>query len=297
MKHKKKGSISWRQKVFPYVMIAPNMVIFSIFVIIPAICGLYYSLHEWKGIGTPKFIGLENYLTAFSDTRFWESMLRTTLYALISLPLIIIIPLLLALLMVQQIPGKGFFRAAIYWPSMISYIVAGVAFKFLFSDASGIINYILLLFGGGKVEWLTNRYNAFAVVILASVWSLSGYYMVMFMSGLQSIPLSYYEAAKTDGATALQRFFRITLPLMKPTIFLVLILGLLNLFKAYGLVISLTGGGPGNSTKFVVQYIYERAFSDYNMGYACTLSVILMVILGVFTVIQYKGSNGGGMID
>lgn len=121
--------------------------------------------------------------------------------------------------------------------------------------------------------------------------------MVMFMAGLQNIPLSYYEAATVDGATSVQKFIFITLPLVRPTTFLVMILGLLNLFKAYGLVISLTGGGPAGATKFVVQFIYEKAFSEFNMGYACALSMLLMVILGIFTGIQFKINRGGNVND
>ena len=145
----------------------------------------------------------------------------------------------------------------------------------------------------GRVDWLTQNGTAMGVVVLATVWSRAGFYMVIFMAGLQSISVSYYEAADVDGANVFQKFFRITLPLIRPTTFLVLILGLIDLFKAYGLVISLTGGGPAGATKFIVQYIYERAFSEFNMGYACTLSIILMVVLGIFTGIQFAINKGG----
>ena len=297
MKRTDKGVISWKQKIFPYVLIAPNTIIFVVFIIVPAICGIYYSMTEWKGIGEPVFIGLANYAQAFTDAKFWTAIWHNCVYAVITLPLIIVIPLLLANLLIQKLPGKGFFRAIIYWPSMISYIVTGVAFKFIFGDASGIINYILSHFGMEKIEWMTQGTTAMAVVIIATVWSCSGYYMVMFMAGLQSIPVSYYEAAEVDGASAFQRFMRITVPLIRPTMFLVLILGLLNLFKAYGMVISLPGGGPAGATKFAVQFIYERAFSEFDMGYACALSIILMVLLGVFTCIQFKLNKGGSVND
>lgn len=297
MKRKHKGVISLQQKVFPYLLILPNTLVFFTFVIVPAFGGVYYSMTEWKGIGQPEFVGLDNYITAFSDAKFWASLGRTVLYTAISLPLIVGISLLLANLMIQEFRGRGFFRAAIYWPSMISYIVVGVAFKFIFGDTTGIINYLLSAFGAMKIEWLTQSVTAMAVVILATLWSCAGYYMVMFMAGLQNIPVSYYEAATVDGATSVQKFFFITLPLVRPTTFLVLILGLLNLFKAYGLVISLTGGGPAGATKFVVQFIYEKAFSEFDMGYACALSMLLMVILAVFTVIQFKVNRGGNVND
>lgn len=296
-KSKRRGVKSLQQKIFPYILIAPNTFIFLCFIIIPALCGFYYSLTEWEGIGEPVFIGLANYVKAFGDVKFWQAFIRTVKYVVITLPLIIVISLLLANLMIQKIPGKGIFRAVIYWPAMISYIVTGVAFKFIFGDSTGIINYLIELMGGTGIEWLMDSNHALAVVVMATLWSCAGYYMIMFMSGLQSIPISYYEAAKIDGASAFQRFMKITLPLIKPTLFLVLILGFLGLFKAYGMVISLTGGGPASATKFVVQYVYEKAFQEYSMGYACTLSILLMVILAVFTILQFKVSKGGEVND
>ena len=295
--NKRRGVKSLQQTIFPYFLIAPNTLIFLCFIIIPAIYGVYYSLTEWQGVGTPVFVGIANYQKAFHDAKFWQSFGRTVKYALISLPLIMLISLLLANLMIQDIPGKGFFRAVIYWPAMISFIVTGVAFKFIFGDATGIINYLLELMGKNSVEWLMDGKHALAVVIIATIWSCAGYYMIMFMSGLQSIPISYYEAARIDGANAFQRFVLITLPLIRPTTFLVMILGFLGLFKAYGMVISLTGGGPASATKFVVQYVYEKAFQEYSMGYACTLSIILMVILAMFTILQFKVSKGGAIDD
>ena len=280
-------------KIFPYILIAPNALIFILFIAVPAVFGFYFSLTEWKGIGEPVFVGFANYVRAFHDAKFLQSLLRTSIYVLISLPLVMALPLILASLMVREFHLRGFFRAAYYWPSMISYIVAGISFKFIFGDNTGIINYLITLFGGGKVEWLTNPFNAMLVVVLANLWSRAGFYMVLYISGLQSISTSYYEAANIDGATNTQQFFYITLPMLKPTTFMVLILGLIDLFKAYGLVISLTGGGPGAATKFVVQYIYEKAFSEFSMGYASALSMIMLVVMAIFTISQFKLNRGG----
>lgn len=295
MKGKKLSGVMNR-KLFPYLLIAPNALIFIIFIVVPAFFGLYFSLTEWKGIGVPEFIGFANYIKAFGDAKFWRAFSRTSLYVVASLPLIMVVPLMLANLMVKEIRGRGFFRAAFYWPSMISFIVVGISFKFIFGDNTGIINYLLSAFNGLKVEWLTNQTTAMLVVVLATIWCRSGFYMVTYISGLQSVPISYYEAAKVDGASGIQRFFYITLPLIKPTTFLVMILGLIDLFKAYGLVISLTNGGPGTATKFVVQYVYEKAFRQQEMGYASALSMILLVVMACFTIFQFK-ANRGGQID
>lgn len=293
-KTKKKASLE--RTLFPYMMILPNLLIFVIFIAVPAVFGFVYSLTDWEGIGALHFIGFKNYIKLFQDTRFWISIRQTFLYALIALPLIVAIPLLLATQLVKKIRGRSIFRAIFYWPSMISYIVVGLLFQFIFGDSTGVINFLLEKMGGSSVGWFTNGVSAMAVVIIASVWSRSGFYMVTFLSGLSNISESYYEAAKVDGATGWRQFVSITLPLLKPTTFLVMILGFIDLFKQYGLVLTLTDGGPAGATKFAVQYIYEQAFDRFELGYASALSMILLLILAALTLVQFK-INKGGAID
>ncbi len=283
-------------KIFPYLLILPNLLIFAIFIAVPAVFGVAYSLTDWGGIGEMSFIGFANYLKLFKDTRFWISIRQTFLYAFIALPLIVAIPLLLATLLVKNIRFRGMFRSIFYWPSMISYIVVGLLFQFIFGDSTGVINYLLTRIGMQEVSWFTDGFNAMAVVILASVWSRSGFYMVTFISGLTSIDDTYYEAADVDGASSFHKFWSITLPLLKPTMFLVMILGFIDLFKQYGLVLTLTNGGPAGATKFAVQYIYEEAFQRFDLGYASALSMVLLVILAALTLIQFK-LNKGGAVD
>ncbi len=298
MKKAKRSSIaSTEMKIFPYVMIAPNLLIFLIFIAVPAVFGLVYSLTDWGGIGELNFIGFSNYAELFTDHRFWISMRQTFLYAIISLPLIMVVSLLLATLLVKSIHGRGFFRAVFYWPSMISYIVVGLLFQFIFGDSTGIINYLLSTMGLPEVTWFTNSITAMAVVVLATVWSRTGFYMVTFISGLQSIDDTYYEAAEVDGASPMRKFFSITLPLLKPTMFLVMILSFIDLFKQYGLVITMTNGGPAGATKFAVQYIYEEAFQKFRLGYASALSMVTMLILAILTLLQFKLNNGGAIDD
>ena len=273
---KRKGSIqSAEMKVFPYLMILPNLFIFTIFIAVPAVFGFVYSLTDWGGLGNLNFIGLSNYVKLFHDSYFWTSIRQTFIYAIIALPMIVAIPLLLATMLVKNIRGRSFFRAVFYWPSMISYIVVG----------------------GTSVNWFTNGVSAMAVVIIASIWSRSGFYMVTFIYGLMIIDETYYEAAEVDGASNLRQFISITLPLLKPTTFLVMILGFIDLFKQYGLVLTLTNGGPAGTTKFAVQYIYERAFQKFELGYASALSMVLLVILAVLTLVQFKVNKGGAVND
>ncbi len=296
MKKQKNSITSTEMKIFPYLLILPNLLIFAIFIAVPAVFGVAYSLTDWGGIGEMSFIGFANYLKLFKDTRFWISIRQTFLYAFIALPLIVAIPLLLATLLVKNIRFRGMFRSIFYWPSMISYIVVGLLFQFIFGDSTGVINYLLTRIGMQKVSWFTDGFNAMAVVILASVWSRSGFYMVTFISGLTSIDDTYYEAADVDGASSFHKFWSITLPLLKPTMFLVMILGFIDLFKQYGLVLTLTNGGPAGATKFAVQYIYEEAFQRFDLGYASALSMVLLVILAALTLIQFK-LNKGGAVD
>ena len=289
----KSYSGSVEMKVFPYLLVLPNLLIFGLFIAMPAFFGLYYSLTDWNGIGEPVFVGLKNYGKAFADARFIASFTRTCWYVLITLPFLVTVPLFLANLMVKELHGRAFFRAVFYWPTMISTIVIGLSFKFLFGDV-GVINYLLTSAGLSKIDWLTQAGTATAVLMLANVWSRAGFYMVNYIAGLQSISPSLYEAAQIDGASKTQQFFRITLPMLRPTTFLVLILGMIDLFKVYGLVVSFTNGGPGGATRFVVQFIYEKAFRELNLGYASALSMLMLAVMAVVTVLQFITSKGGG---
>lgn len=284
-------------RVFPYLMILPNFLIFAIFIIAPFMYGIYLSFTTWKGIGVIQFTGLQNYISLFKDADYWGSILRTLKYALVSLPVSIIIPLFFATQLVKNIKFKGGFRTIFYWPAMVSVIVVGIGFRFIFGDTTGIINYFFSLFGIPKVSLMTNNAGAMFVLVLASVWCGTGGTMVIIMSGLENISPTYYEAAKVDGATQWQRFIHITLPLLKPTLFLVLIMGVIGVFKTYGLTMQLTKGGPGDATKFIVQHIYDTAFSRTKLGYACTQSLILTLIIAVFTVFQFKVNKGGAIND
>lgn len=295
---KRKSSIySTEMRVFPYLLILPNFLIFFIFIIIPFIYGLGLSFTDWKGIGSPTFTGLANYIDIFKDADYWNSILRTFKYAVIYLPIAIIFPLFLAYQLVKNSKLKGIYRTIFYWPSMISYIVVGIGFRFIFGDSTGCINYFIELIGLPKASIMTNSTGAFIVLILASLWSGTGGSMIIFMAGLENISTTYYEAAEVDGATPFQRFIHITIPLLKPTLFLVLITGIIGVFKTYGMVSVLTRGGPGDATKFVVQNIYDTAFSKFKLGYACTQSFILTFILAVFTIFQFKINKGGAIND
>ena len=283
----------FRRKIFPYMMVLPTVLVFGIFIFYPAISGAITSLYKWDGINDPVFIGFANYIKIFKDKIFWESLGRTVLFTAISVPLVYYVSLGLGLLLVKPLRGKGVYRAMFYWPTMISSIIVGLSWKFLLGEDFGIINYILTLLGGTPIKFLTNPTWAMATVIFVTVWSMAGYYMVMFVAGLNNISETYYEAAVIDGASGWQQFRFITMPLLKPTSLLVIILALTTIIKTYPLVYALTQGGPGRATKFVVQKIYETGFQQNEMGYASTMTMILFVLLAMVTVLQFRLNKGG----
>jgi alpha-1,4-digalacturonate transport system permease protein len=282
-----------KRGLVPYLFILPNLSIFLIFVVIPAIYGLIYSFTNYDGLSEMNFVGLKNYIKIFKDAEFWSILGRTSLYVVIVVPLIFVFALMIAMYLVKEIRCKGIIRAIFYWPTMISFIVVGFTWKWILGENFGIVNYVLVLMGQAPVKWLTTAFAASVAVIIGTLWSRIGYYMVIFMGGLQSIPVSYYEAATIDGASKRQIFFNITFPLLKPTSLMVVVLSVIDAFKAYPLILALTGGGPGKSTTYLVQYIYQYGFERYEIGYASAMSVILFLILGTFTVIQFKMTKGG----
>lgn len=239
-----------------------------------------------------EFIGFDNYKEIFSNNEFWSALGKTALYALIVVPSIYCLSLAVAMMLIQQIRLKGLFRSIFYWPTMISYIIVGLTWKWIFGDF-GVLNYFMTMFGLEPVHFLSDSFFANVSVVIATVWSRLGFYMVIFMAGLQAIPNDYYEAARLDGASKPRVFWSITLPLLKPTTVLVVMLTLIEAFKAYPLLFALTGGGPGKDTTYIVQYIYETGFAKQELGMASAMSVLLFVLISLFTALQFKLSKGG----
>ena len=284
---------SFERKVFPYLMLAPTLLVFGVFLFYPALNGVWISLTKWDGVNPQKFIGFQNYLKLAADKNFWESFANTILFTAFSVPLIYAAALGLAVLLTGEIKGSNFFRAVFYWPTMISSIVVGLTWRFLLGEDFGVVNYLLTLMEKSPVKWLTDARNAMMVIILVTVWSMAGYYMVMFVSGIKGISQTYYEAARIDGGGAWQQFWYITLPLLKPTSLLVIVLSTINVIKTYPLVFALTQGGPAGATKFMVQTIQETGFEKSQMGYASAMTMVPFLVLSMFTSVQFKVNRGG----
>ncbi len=284
---------SFEQKIFPYLLLLPTIVIFAVFLFYPAVNGFWISLTKWDGINPQEFVGLDNYQKLLTDSSFWASFRHTIFFTVITVPGIMVSALGLAMLLTREIKGSNFFRAVFYWPIMISTIVVGLSWRFLFGEEFGVINYVITACGGQNVKWLTDSKLAMFIVIFVSIWSMAGYYMVMFIAGIKSISETYYEAARIDGATGWQQFRFITLPLLKPTTLLVMVLSTVNVIKTYPLVYALTKGGPAGATKFMVQMIQETGFEKSKMGYACAMTMVLFVLLALLTAVQFRLNRGG----
>lgn len=272
------------------------MVLFVLFFFIPAILGFYYSLTDYKGYATANFIGLDNYIELFQDPSFYKALMRTFRYAITLVPLIYVVSLSIALLLnSKQAKGKGLGRVIIFLPWTISGIIAGVIWKWLFGEHFGFINYIISVIGGEPVPWFTNANAAFSVIIMAALWGGTAFNMLQFTNALKNIPASLYEAADMDGANSMQKFWNITLPAIKPTSFMVILLGSIGAMKEFALVQSLTNGGPGTDNLFIVQYIYQTGFEKMRVGYASAASMVLFVILLILGLIQMRvGGNKNG---
>jgi alpha-1,4-digalacturonate transport system permease protein len=281
-------SMGW----IPYLFVLPNLLIFTTFIVIPMITGFVYSFHEYDGLNPMEFVGLDNYKEIFTNGEFWNALGKTALYALIVVPLIYCLSLAVAMMLIQPLKMKGMFRSVFYWPTMISYIIVGLTWKWIFGDF-GVLNYFMTILGFEPVHFLSDSFFANASVVVATVWSRLGFYMVIFMAGLQAIPTDFYEAARLDGASKPRVFWSITLPLLKPTTVLVIMLSLIEALKAYPLLFALTGGGPGKETTYVVQYIYETGFAKQELGMASAMSVLLFILISLFTALQFRLSKGG----
>ncbi|MCL2375979.1 MAG: sugar ABC transporter permease [Defluviitaleaceae bacterium] len=282
-------------KIFPYLMLLPMMIIFTMFLFWPALNGFWISLHNWDGLNEMTFVGIDNYTRLINDRNFVRAFQGTMLFTAITVPSIYVVSLALALMLTRKIRLSGLFRAIFYWPTMISSIIVGLSWRFLLGESFGLVNYVLVTFLGMEpVRWMTNTNMAMFTVIFVTTWSLAGYYMVMLIAGIKSISETYYEAAEIDGASFWQQFFHITLPLLRPMSLLVLVLSTVTVVRSFPLILALTGGGPAGHTRFMVQQIHETGFSRLQMGSASAMAVVLFVVLAILTAVQFRLNRGGG---
>ena len=266
---------------------SPFIIGFLLFMIVPMMISLYYSLCDYNILSAPVFVGLKNYIKMFSDEVFFKTIGVTFFYALISVPLRLAFALLVAMLLLNSSRLTAFYRAAYYLPSIIGGSVAvSSLWKRMFA-IDGVINKVLAVFGmKDPVSWLGDKNTAIWTLILLAVWQF-GSSMLIFLSSLKQIPPSLYEAASIDGAGKFRQFFKITLPLLTPTIFFNLVMQMINGFLAFTQCYIITQGKPMNSTLFYTVYMYQQSFEYYNTGYGAALAWVMLLIVGLITAVLF----------
>lgn len=276
------------------LFLLPNILFFSVFTLIPILGGFFLSFTNYNGFNLAglKLVGLHNFIELFHDDYFLVALKNTLVYTVASVPLTLLLALLLALALTKNIPGKGLFKTVFYFPSITAMVAVAIVWGMMFNPTGGPVNSFLTSIGiKNPPGWIVSTQWSMASVVLVSVWKSAGYYMIMILSGLLSIPGEYYEAALIDGAGGWKKFWKITWPLLSPTMFMVTILAVISSFQVFDLVYVMTQGGPGDSTSVLVYRIYQEGFKNMNMGYASAMAYFLFLIIFIFTLIQFRGQN------
>lgn len=275
--------------LYGWLFIGPLILGILAFQGLPVVVSIFTSFTNWDGITAPKFLGLGNYVRMFTkDRQYWGTLVNTVEFTVGVIPLTIIGALILAVLC----NGRGkisnaVFRTAYFTPYVTSIVAIGLVWTQLFTP-SGVLNQLLAIVGIHGPSWLTDAHWAMPAVILVSAWQAIGYPMVIFLAGLQAIPESLHEAAKVDGASSSSRFFRITLPLLTPQIFFVLITQIISSFQVFALIFVMTKGGPGTATTVYIYYLYQNGFTFGDLGFASAMAWILFLIIGLVTFVQLR---------
>ncbi len=277
-----------RASYIPYLFLAPNLLVFVLFIIIPAIYNFYLSLFKTSFDKPPEFVGLDNFIYLFQrDDFFWRALSNLIVFVIGDVGLILILSLGIALLLNEDIRWRGFFRSVFFYPVLLSPVVVALIWRWFLNTQYGLLNNLLRAFEIPPQPWLLRPDLAMLWVILVHVWATVGFFALILLAGLQAIPPVLYEAAVVDGATRWRSFWHITLPLLAPTIFVVLILSMIRAFEVFDHIYALTGGGPGTATMMIVQYIYRTGFEMNQFGLAAAASLVLFVIIFSLTLLQY----------
>ena len=277
-----------------WLFVIPCVALFSVFFLLPLALSAGLSLTNYDGWKKMDFVGFGNYAMILRDVNFFGALGRTFLYTLFSLPFKVMIPLLIAVLFIAPgLAARGLARTMIYMPVLLSALVVGITINWMFSQEYGLVNFVISRLGFSPLEWALNPLLAAFVISFASNWASLGFYMIIFIGGLNNISRELYEAAEIDGAGRINAFFRITLPMLRPTMFLVILLCTINLMKEYALVQGITQGGPGLRTTFIIQYIFDKGFKQMQHGAASAISLMTMVIFALIAYLQFRINKGG----
>ena len=270
----------------PYLFLLPAGLILLVFFFIPFFQTVYLSFFDYSSnIYAPAAVGIDNYIKLFYSPVFYKVLWNTFLYLFIAVPILAVFPLFIAILINQKIRGVTLYKILIYLPVIVSIVVAAIAFKWLYAD-QGILNYLVTNLGFKSIGWLTDPKWALLSVVIVTIWKGIGYYMIIYLAALMSVPQELYEACDIDGADFLTKHLTVTIPHIMPTIALVTTISAISAMKVFAEIYVMTKGGPLNSSKTIVYYIYERAFENLDLGYASAMAVVLLVIVMVFSLIN-----------
>jgi ABC-type sugar transport system permease subunit len=275
------------------LFLSPTLLVFSAFVLFPVVFSFYLSFHRWNMFSADRaFVGLENYASILRNPEFWEVLGNTVIYTLGTIPLNMAAALGVAVLLNKNIIGKKLLRTAFFAPVIMSSVAAAVIWRWVYEPNFGLLNACLGWVGISPINWLNEPGAAMFALILMGVWKTFGVNMVLFSAGLQGIPEHYYEAADIDGAGRWHKFWNITLPLLSPTTFFILVMSVIGSFQVFDTVYVLTSGGPLGRTKVLVFYLYEHAFKFFEMGYASAVAYIMFALIFLLTLAQIRSLKG-----
>ena len=290
MTRTRKSKLLRREAVEGYLCIGPWLAGLLFLTLGPIVFSFVMSLTKWDMINPPKVVGLANYAQILTDDfRFRQSLKVTAVYAAFAVPLGLILSLALAMLLNLKVKGMRMFRSIFYIPAILPGVAVAMVWLAVYKPYGGVLNSILKPFGIGPISWLTSTEWALPSFVIMSLWGVGGG-MIIYLAGLQSVPTQLYESAEIDGAGSWRKFRNVTLPMITPTIFFTLVMGVIGSFQVFTSSFIMTGGGPANATLFYVLYLYQKAFSYLQMGYACALAWILFAIILALTLIVFKSS-------
>ncbi len=277
------------KKITPYLFIAPMIGGLALFRIGPIIASFVISFTRWNVRTAPEFVGLGNYVEMANSDIFWLVLKNTLVFTALYVPGVIVVSLILAVILNQKLKGIAFFRGLYFMPYITSMVAVAMAWNWIFSTRFGVLNNVLKdMFGvSHPPAWLADRNYALLVLVIVTVWKTAGFYMMVFLAGLQSIPSHIYEAARIDGANRFQVFFKITLPMLSPVTFFVLVFSLINAFRTFEVTYAMTQGGPLHASTTLAYYIYRNAFEFNRMGFASALAYALMLLVGLITALNF----------
>jgi ABC-type sugar transport system permease subunit len=270
------------------VMVLPAVLLLGLFLVYPVLNSVYISLTSWDLVSPPRYIGLRNYFDLAEDSSFLSSAWISTYYTLAHLVTTLPVSLGLAMLLDREIRGRGVYQAIIFTPVVLSMVAVAMIWRVVYAPVGGLYLMFTTPFGISNINWLNNSTLAMPAVIIASLWKDVGYYLVIFLAGLQTIPSTYYEAARIDGAGSWHLFRYVTLPLLKPFLLFVTVVAMIKTAQAFSLIFALTNGGPADATKVLPYLIYENAFGFNQMGYASAIAIVMFIVLVMLTLIQFR---------